>query len=203
MTWKHMSNRPLYFPFVFSPNRPLRTAQAYLVKVPAAILALLPELAELTRSTPAANTPRRTSARPRRPRSRTGAGYLADPVLRKAIEEHAVRRARDLYPDHHITDVGAVCSYSLRAVKSDEEIHIEVKGSIGNADTVELTTNEVTHARTTRTDLVVVDQITWQRRSDGTIQTSGGRCRHWTTWQPDETDLQPTRYRYTLPASEG
>ncbi|MDL4817733.1 DUF3883 domain-containing protein [Actinomadura opuntiae] len=193
-------NGPLYFPFVFSPSRPLRTAQAYLVKVPAAMLNLLPELARLNDLVPAASTSRRVLARLRRPRSRTGAGYLADPALRKAIEEHAVRRARDLYPDHDITDVGAICSYDLRAVKGDEEIHIEVKGSTGTADAVELTINEVTHARTTaRTDLVVVDQITWQRQSDGTIQTSGGRCRHWTTWQPDEMDLRPTRYRYTLP----
>lgn len=190
---------PLYFPFVFSPTRPLRTAQAYLVKVPAAILDLLPNLAELTRTTPPGRKQRPRPVGPRRPRSRTGAGYLADPILRKAIEEHAVRRARDLYPDHQITDVGAICSYDLRAVKGDEEIHVEVKGSTGSADTVELTTNEVSHARTTRTDLVVIDQITWQRLPDGTIQPNGGRCRHWTHWQPNETDLHPTRYRYTLP----
>ncbi|WP_412516468.1 DUF3883 domain-containing protein [Actinomadura madurae] len=190
---------PLYFPFVFSPNRPLRTAQAYLVKVPGAVLDLLPDLAGLTRSTPTTGGLRRTLAAQSRPRSSTGAGYVADPILRKAIEEHAVRRARDLYPEHDITDVGAICSYDLLAVKGDEERHIEVKGSTGTAETVELTTNEVTHARSALTDLVVVDQITWLRQSDGSIHTSGGRCRHWTAWKPNEHDLQPTRYRYTIP----
>ncbi|MGK5553974.1 protein NO VEIN domain-containing protein [Actinomadura kijaniata] len=195
---------PLYFPFVFSDTRPLRAAQAYLVKMPAAIVNLVPALAEAAGLTPHATRSDTASVRPRqRSRRLTGAGYVADPVLRKAIEDHAVRRARALYPDHAITDVGATHSYDLHAVKGDEEIHIEVKGSTGTADTVELTANEVTHARTARTDLVVVDQITWERTPDGTITTSGGRCRHWTDWEPDQQDLQPTRYRYTLPRVPG
>ncbi len=140
--------------------------------------------------------PPRTQA-PRRARS--GAGYIADPVLRRAIETHAVRCALELYTDYDVTDVGATESYDLRAVKEAEEIHVEVKGSTGTADTVELTTNEVQHAHGHRTDLVVVDRITWTRRPDGTIETEGGRRRHWAGWRPSDADLNPTRYRYRLP----
>ncbi|MQY02149.1 protein NO VEIN domain-containing protein [Actinomadura macrotermitis] len=199
---KHVDG-PLYYPFVFSGSRPLRTAQAYLVKVPAAILDLIPALAHIARPAPAERSARRSASTPERPRSRTGAGYIADPILRKAVEEHAVRCAYDYYPDYEITDVGATRSYDLLAVKGDEELHIEVKGSTGIADTVELTANEVEHAKEARTDLVVVDQINWTRRPDGTVQTSGGRCRRWTSWRPDEHDLAPTRYRYSLPAHTG
>jgi len=46
---------------------------------------------------------------------------------------------------------------------------------------VELTKNEVTHAQLKSTDLVVVDQICWERLADETIRTSGGCFRHWIT----------------------
>ena len=47
------------------------------------------------------------------------------------------------------------------AVKEDEELHVEVKGSTQTADNVELTRNEVLHAHEIRTDLYVVDCIDW------------------------------------------
>ena len=127
------------------------------------------------------------------------AGYVTDAILRKAIEQHAVRCAMDCYRGYEIRDVGTTESYDLVAIRGDEEIHIEVKGSAGIAEAVELTINEVTHARATRTDLVVVDHIGWRRRSDGSIATRGGRRRHWVGWEPADQDLQVTRYRYHLP----
>ncbi|MFI7453782.1 protein NO VEIN domain-containing protein [Nonomuraea sp. NPDC049714] len=136
-------------------------------------------------------------ARAARPRS--GAGYQADPLVRRAVEQYAVHCAAACYPDHTVMDVGAIASYDLRAFKGNEELHIEVKGSIGTVDNVELTVAEVAHARTIRTDLVVVDQINYERKADGSIHTYGGRLRRWTDWQPADQALQPTRYRYTLP----
>jgi hypothetical protein len=65
---------------------------------------------------------------------------------------------------------------------------------------VELTRNEVTHAREIRTDLYVVDRIRWDVRADGTISTSGGRERLWADWEPAEAALTPTRFSYQLPA---
>ncbi len=99
-----------------------------------------------------------------------------------------------------VTDVGAIESYDVLAIQGAEELHIEVKGSTGTADAVELTANEVTHARAViPTDLVVADEIKWTRLDDGTIQTSGGRRRSWRNWQPAEKDLTASRYRYRLP----
>jgi hypothetical protein len=77
---------------------------------------------------------------------------------------------------------------------------VEVKGSSGEADTVELTANEVRHAHETEAcDLVVVDRIHWVVASNGDIETSGGRARIWKDWRPKAAHLTPTRYRYSLP----
>jgi hypothetical protein len=64
---------------------------------------------------------------------------------------------------------------------------------------VELTINEVDHARQIRTDLYVVDQIQLERQEDGAIRTSGGKVRCWPNWSPLDEALRPTRFRYQLP----
>jgi hypothetical protein len=127
---------------------------------------------------------------------------IADAVLRVAIETHAVDLVMSHYKElgYAVTDVGATESYDVLAIQETEELHVEVKGSTGTAGAVELTANEVAHARAgIPTDLVVVDEIKWARLGDGTIQTSGGRRRWWRNWQPAETDLTASRYRYRLP----
>ena len=88
----------------------------------------------------------------------------------------------------------------MLATQGTEELHIEVKGSVGTAYEVELTVNEVNHARAgIPTDLVVVDEIKWAWLDDGTVQTSDGRWRSWRNWLPAEEDLKASRYRYRLP----
>src|SRR6266496_4625914 len=85
------------------------------------------------------------------PAGRAGAhaGRIADAVLRAAIEIHAVNLVMSHYTElgYAVTDVGAIESYDVLAIQGAEELHIEVKGSTGTADAVELTANEVTHAR--------------------------------------------------------
>jgi hypothetical protein len=127
-----------------------------------------------------------------------GAGRLADTALRIAIERHAVHLAVQHYRgmDYIVTEVGK--PYDLRAVKEDEELHVEVKGSTRTTDDVELTRNEVLHAHEIRTDLYVVDCIDWDVQADGTISPSGGRERLWPDWQPAEATLTPTHFRHQL-----
>jgi hypothetical protein len=192
---------PLYFPFAFYDRRPVRVMQAYLVKFPAAILDAVPELAAIPRRRvpePAQALVGGTGKR-RTPRA-GGAGYVADPLLRRALERHAVQKASALYKGWTVEDVGDRESYDLRVTKDSEEIHVEVKGSSTTADTVELTRNEVQHAHAAVTHLVVVDEIGWSRLPNGEIETIGGRVRHWSAWTPEDEHLEPTRYRYQLPA---
>ncbi|MDG4772704.1 DUF3883 domain-containing protein [Solwaraspora sp. WMMD792] len=190
---------PLYFPFAFSDSRPVRVMQAYLVKFPAVILDAVPELAAIPRRrVPQVEPIPAGGPGKRRSRRASGSGYVADPLLRRALERHAVRRAGALYKGWTVEDVGDRESYDLRATKDGEEVHVEVKGSSGLADTVELTRNEVRHAHGAVTHLVVVDQIEWARRPSGEITTAGGRVRRWVAWTPMDEDLEPTRYRYKL-----
>lgn len=66
--------------------------------------------------------------------------------------------------------------------------------------TVNLTDGEVKHwGPDYERILVVVDQILWQRNADS-YETSGGRARVWSDWEIEPESLEPTEYRYTLPA---
>ncbi|MGY0004136.1 DUF3883 domain-containing protein [Micromonospora sp. I033] len=132
-----------------------------------------------------------------------GPGYMTDHVLKVALEQHAVRTVMDHYRDvegYEVEDVGNRKSYDVRATRGTEELHIEVKGSSGLADRVELTSNEVDHAHASKTHLVIVDEIQWRRLPEGTIETSGGRARRWTAWTPAEEHLAPARYWYSPPS---
>ncbi|MFD6639850.1 protein NO VEIN domain-containing protein [Micromonospora chalcea] len=130
-------------------------------------------------------------------------GHLTDQELKKAIERHAVQMVMHHYQvveRYDVRDVGDRESYDIRATRGTEELHIEVKGSSGVADKVDLTSNEVDHAHGANTHLVIVDQIRWRRLPDGTIETSGGRARRWTAWTAAEEHLTPSRYWYRPPA---
>lgn len=179
----------LYFPFQFSDSRPPRAAQAYLTKLPAALLPLLPELA-----VPVV-PPQEKAARPAR------AGRGQDSALRTAIEQYAVDRARWYYEQRGATEIiplGKPYDLLVRGLGPDR--HVEVKGSSTLRQSIELTVNEVWHAHNhTPTDLVVVDRIDVTRDADGKYVLSGGVLRVLDNWRPDERDLSPTRYLYDLP----
>ncbi|WP_433781587.1 protein NO VEIN domain-containing protein [Actinomycetospora sp. CA-101289] len=178
-----------YFPFTRYGDG-LRAAQAYLTKFPAELLGLLPELAEamvLPGPPP--------SARPRK-----GAGRLQDPVLRKAIEEHAVAVAKEHYLAAGATEVEVLGKpYDLLVRGPSGERHVEVKGSSLRIDKVLLTINEVIHARGHEaTDLVVVDEIEWRAEAEGTYTTAGGRWRIWRSWSPQDEQLSALQFLYDL-----
>lgn len=188
----------VYFPFAFSDKRPLRTAQGYLFKLPAAVVELLPSLREELQDvlTPASREdPRRgTGTTPRQ----------ADPAVRRAIETHAVEwtLAHLTHLGYLVDNVGATESFDVFAIGADlDELHVEVKGSSTFATVVNLTDGEVKHwGSEYRRLLVVVDQIQWRRETDGQITTLGGRPRVWWDWEIDPDALEPTQYRYTLEA---
>jgi len=141
--------------------------------------------------------------RPREGGRSSGSGYLTDQELKRAIERHAVRTVMDHYrlvEGYEVKDVGDQESYDIRASRGTEKLHIEVKGSSGLADKVNLTRNEVDHAHGNGTHLVIVDQIRWRRLPGGGIETSGGRARRWIAWTPAEEHLTPTQFWYHPPA---
>jgi len=138
---------------------------------------------------------------PRR-RRRRGTGRISDPLKRKAIEEHAVALARAHYEERgwDVEEIGK--PYDLRCTKRDEERRVEVKGTTGAAVSVELTVNEVEHARDRAhtVDLFVVSDIVVDATIPG-YPTSGGTVHHHLDWTPADRDLRPTRYEYRLPTT--
>ena len=193
---------PLYFPFALSDKRPPRAAQAYLVKLP---LSVVREFRLPHEEVPLRETDTPATAPPA-PRTRVPAPAGAErrqvePIVRRAIEKHAVRAVEEvLRSDGWATlDVGDFKPYDIEATRSDEVLHVEVKGSTtSDVYTIELTRGEVGHAASDRTLLAVVEGIAWSD-AGGQIQTSGGRVRLWWDWVPEESSLVPTLYRYTLP----
>lgn len=188
---------PLYFPFVFSPKQPMRAAQAYLTKFPADLITAIPALKQLRQATPGSKTTTGSA----RPTPAGAARHLQDPALRKALERHAVDRAKAHYKGRGATSIferGA--PYDLLVNLAGRDRYVEVKGSSTPVAGVELTINEVIHAGNhAPTDLVVVDEITWTAASGGRYTTTGGVLRIWTDWTPQSSDLSPTRFRYELP----
>ncbi|MFE7129515.1 DUF3883 domain-containing protein [Streptomyces sp. NPDC057638] len=130
-------------------------------------------------------------------RKRRGAGWVSDPKKRKAIEEHAENLAIAHYTNEgwEVEKLGK--PYDLRCTQPDKERHVEVKGTTGAPTSVELTINEINHARSAENtvDLYVVSDI----RIAQDYTTSGGNVLHLTDWEPAEEDLRPRKFEYRLP----
>jgi len=92
---------------------------------------------------------------------RRGQGCLVDAELRKAIEEHAVKKAISYYrkKGYAVEDVGSVRSYDLRCTKGKKILHVEVKGTQSEGNTIILTRNEVTNAKSNTTALYILSDI--------------------------------------------
>lgn len=186
----------LYFPFGFSDKRELRAQQTYFVKLPREVLEIL-GLGDL-----------QDTAGPQRPATkgkalkRGGGGYIADSAVRSAIEWRAVNLAIEAYQasGYKVEYTGSFKPYDLAVEKGSDQRRVEVKGSSGAAETVELTTGEVKNSRgSTPTGLYVVDGIQWWREADGSVQADGGDVRWWNDWAAQDRMLTPIRYRYELP----
>lgn len=186
-----------YFPFAFSDTRPVRASQTYFVKMPASLLPVL-GLDELV------GVPTLPTAKPgsgRSPRAKKS-GYIADSLVRSAIEWRAVAVATSWYEGEGYTCeyTGAHQPYDIVVTRGAEVRRVEVKGSSGQAEKVELTAGEVKNARRfIETDLFVVDGIGYERLENGSVEAFGGFARRYATWTPAKAALKITRYRYTLP----
>lgn len=190
-------DRSLYYPFGFSDKRDLRAQQTYFVKMPREVLEIL-----------ALNELEDVPGPKGRPRSKGKAakgnngGYIADSAVRSAIEWRAVNLAIAEYEadGYEVDYTGSSKPYDLVVTKGRDMRRVEVKGSSGEATTVELTSGEVDNSREPiPTDLYVVDGIEWTRAADGSVRAQGGDTRWWKDWATEDSGLTATRYRYVLP----
>ncbi|MFI2486882.1 protein NO VEIN domain-containing protein [Promicromonospora kroppenstedtii] len=186
----------LYFPFGFSDKRELRAQQTYFVKMPREVLDVL-SVGEVGDG----SGPSLPTGRGKAPKMR-GSGYIADAAVRSAIEWRAVNLAVADYQarGYAVEYTGSSQPYDLAVQKGPDRRRVEVKGSLGAIDTVELTVGEVENSRgAIPTDLFVVDGIQWQRGADGSVRAVGGDARCWKDWTARRSHLTAIRYRYELP----
>jgi len=144
-----------------------------------------------------------SAVQPRRTGSK-GQGFGLSSAQRQAIESRAVVVATEILEagNWSVEDVGSHSSYDLHATRGEDVLLVEVKGSTGSAQTVILTKNEVRLHREShpRTVLIVVSGI--ELGLDGQAWTGrGGQPVIIHPWIPEEPDLEPLTFRYSVPTS--
>lgn len=126
-------------------------------------------------------------------------GYQADPEKRRCIELYAEDWAVEYYKRLGFTVEKKGKPYDLLCTKGDLIVHVEAKGTMGLANKVILTRNEVTDARNGkwRSDLFVVRGIVLVK-VEGNWQASGGEEILFEKWAPLDQDLIPITYEYNV-----
>lgn len=134
--------------------------------------------------------------------ARGGQGYGLSSKERKAVENHAMKLAKKHYENkgYQVEDTSQNNPYDLRCSKEKEMIFIEVKGSTGSCDKIELTKNEVNCANEKGRifELFVVSEIEIIDKNAKTPKTRGGRRRIIKPWRPKRKCLTPVKYLYNL-----
>jgi hypothetical protein len=144
------------------------------------------------------------SGRPARPplKPSRGSGREDDPVVRRVIEEHSMRIAQKHYEalGYTVENTASTQPFDLRCRLGAKEVRGEVKGTRSDGRAIELTTAEVRNARGSgwRTDLFIVANIGVESLDMVPI-AQGGQIRKFEAWTPNDEDLIPTHFRYTLP----
>lgn len=136
-----------------------------------------------------------------------GQGPLLDPLVRKAVELHAMARAEAHYrklgyavkPTHTVAG-----ELDFKCTRRGVEVRVEVKGTTGDGNSVELTAAEVRRAQLQRptVQLAVVSRIEIDR-TNRPPRASGGDLTIYKNFDPSQHRLLPTRYRCMLDPSHG
>ncbi|MDB2644941.1 DUF3427 domain-containing protein [Luminiphilus sp.] len=136
-------------------------------------------------------------------RKSNGQGRSTDPERNKATERRAIIVAMEHYANlgWAVEDVGVPgMPFDLLCTKEGSTLHVEVKGTRGDASSVNVTHGEVISARDVDvpTHLFIVHGITVVTDGD-TVIGEGGEMKCLEPWLPTDSDLQPTMYRYEVP----
>lgn len=134
-------------------------------------------------------------------RTRTRQGRSSDAARNTAVELRAMEEAATHLRAEGwgVHDVSANNSFDLLCRRGTEELHVEVKGTTSTGDQVNVTFNEVEHARGRHVLLLVVAGIEVSRDAAGRPSAQGGTVRVLDPWNPDDGVLRPISYTYTLP----
>lgn len=132
-----------------------------------------------------------------------GQGFASSAAVRGALEEHSMSRAEKYFQEKGFKtkDVSGNRPYDLRCEHGDLTIHVEVKGTQTDGETVILTANEVGFARdnSARMVLFVVHSIEIDDPSSDNPTAIGGTNEVYMPWDVDEGELSVINYRYDTP----
>lgn len=136
----------------------------------------------------------------RPPKSPIGQGRLGV-AERVAVEDHAMRMAEAWCRQHGwpiVDDVSRQSSWDIEARKrkSGRVLFVEVKGTTGSKIDVEVTAAEVRHARQHPRDTVLIVITEIQLKRGPHPIASGGQIHTVRPWDPTESELTTTRYRW-------
>lgn len=125
-------------------------------------------------------------------------------AARSAIEQAAMSRALQHYRQHWpvVEDVSASRPYDIYCTGNGQELRVEVKGTTLDGTAVQLTPNEVAHARTHRPRValfIVHDLALEQDTETGQFSAHGGTVTIHEPWDIDDCELVPTGYSCLLP----
>ena len=132
---------------------------------------------------------------------RSGQGFASDAAVRRAVEARAMELTRSwlLRGLWAVEDCSGSESYDLLATRDGERIFVEVKGTTGNGETIQLTRLEVEFALANRAAmaLAVVSGISVAQTDHGP-EASGGALVVRRGWAPQAGSLRPIAYACRL-----
>lgn len=142
----------------------------------------------------------RPSARPNAGHAQPrGQGRTADAAFRRAVELRAMSLAVKHFQTTgwSVEDTSADHPYDLRCTRNHQDRHVEVKGTTGAGQQINLTAGEVRHHRQDplRAVLFVAHSIVVTYDSNGP-HADGGRVNLIAPWDVDEGQLEPTAFTW-------
>jgi len=91
-------------------------------------------------------------------------------------------------------------SYDLLCWPNGQQVHVEVKGTTTDGESVLLSPNEVQHARKCpHVALFVVSNIGVTRDEEGALDVTGGKVFLLDPWEIDAGELRATGYVHSVP----
>lgn len=130
-----------------------------------------------------------------------GQGFTSSPEHRKAVENHAMKRARAylIKKGYNPLDTSLTKPYDYEARKGAAVYWVEVKGTTTSGDAIILTPNEVAWARKHRRRMVlfIVRQIRVKGRGKR-LRSQGGTDHVIWPWSVKTRNLEPLSYSYRL-----
>jgi hypothetical protein len=123
-------------------------------------------------------------------------GFESDPRVRRAIERHAVRRAKAWYRKRYrVRERGK--PYDLHCSRNGKVLFVEVKGTRSSGQAVILTANEVALARKEKMELFVLHSIRIVKSPSG-VKAVEGIEHVFAPWRPTDKQLRPIAYECKL-----